>query len=497
MSRVLAILESVAPGLAARYYARRLEVADLKRLYDAAQASQYHRPRTQIHSGDGVMDHATHKLRAHARYLDENHDLAVSVLDTLVNRTVGAGLTPAPMVRTRGGELHEDANKAISAAWLAWSQHPDTEREQALPELQRLICRTWLRDGELLLQHLEGGRFPHRGPVPYTIETLEADYLPFELNGAAPRIVHGVEKGLGGMPVAYHLLREHPGDTHGSRLSFDTVRIPADRVAHLKFTRRLRQTRGVSVFHAVLRRLEDLKEYEESERIAARVAAAFTGYIRKAGDYSRTQTAGAAAGSRQFEMQPGLIFDGLVQGEDIGTIESNRPNTALEAFVGDQIRRIAGGTGTGASSISRNYSQGSYSAQRQEIVDIDPAYARLHNYFVHLAVRQPYERFVQLAELAGVLRFDRDVDRATILAFECPRPVMPWVDPSKEVKADVEAVDAGFKSRYQVIRERGGDPRRVDAEREQDTFQPAKPAAPAGTPATPTDPDDDEEAKAA
>ena len=51
-------------------------------------------------------------------------------------------------------------------------------------------------------------------------------------------------------------------------------------------------------------------------------------------------------------------------------------------------------------------------------------------------------------------------------------PGLPWVDPKKEIEADKLAVEAGFKSRPQVIRERGGDPAAVDKERENDTSAP-------------------------
>jgi capsid protein len=39
-----------------------------------------------------------------------------------------------------------------------------------------------------------------------------------------------------------------------------------------------------------------------------------------------------------------------------------------------------------------------------------------------------------------------------------------WIDPAKDVKADVEAIDNLIKPRSQVIRERGRDPREVYAE---------------------------------
>lgn len=50
---------------------------------------------------------------------------------------------------------------------------------------------------------------------------------------------------------------------------------------HLKFVRRLHQTRGVSMLSGVLMRLSALKEYEDAELTAARIAAALGMYIKK------------------------------------------------------------------------------------------------------------------------------------------------------------------------------------------------------------------------
>ena len=50
------------------------------------------------------------------------------------------------------------------------------------------------------------------------------------------------------------------------------------------------------------------------------------------------------------------------------------------------------------------------------------------------------------------------IDVNTLSCADYRGPAIPWIDPLREVKADVEAVNAGFKSRSQVIRQRGGDP---------------------------------------
>ena len=106
---------------------------------------------------------------------------------------------------------------------------------------------------------------------------LESDFVPFDLIEPKSGTVHGVIKDRFGRPTAYHVYTEHPGDSATSMLGTglypETVIVGAANMTHLKFTRRLHQTRGVSVLHAVLTRLDDLKEYEESERVAARIAA--------------------------------------------------------------------------------------------------------------------------------------------------------------------------------------------------------------------------------
>lgn len=464
----------------------RQALTTLKRTYDAARPNQYHPKRGDKRSGDATMQHAGTRLRELARYLDENSDIAIAVLDDLTNKAIGTGIGIEPTVKTTRGALALGANNALRAMWRAWtSETIDTRRELPFGELQRGVFRSFLRDGEVFTRHVEGtAPIKHRGPIPYSLELLEADFCPMDrittVAAAGNRIVHGVELNGWGQAVAFHFLDHHPGDAELTRLRalYDTRRIAADGVTHLKYTRRLGQTRGVTVLHGALNRLSDVKDYDESELIAARVASAFTVAITRSEGFQGDLK--VQDGRRNFELAPGLIIDDLLPGESVETIDSKRPNTAYDNFRTAQVRGVAGATGTAHSSISRRY-DGNYSAQRQEMVESQIAYTVIRRYFVARWLREVYRRAVDLAVVTGLVDL-RGADPASWYTFEPIEPATPWIDPAKEAAADEQAIRARIVSRHQVIRKRGGDPSEVDAQIQADPMR-IDTAAPGAPPA--------------
>jgi lambda family phage portal protein len=183
-------------------------------------------------------------------------------------------------------------------------------------------------------------------------------------------------------------------------------------------------------------------------------------------------------------------------------IDSNRPNSMLEQFRNGQLRAVAAGTSTSYSSISKDYN-GTYSAQRQELVEQSVHYGVLRDYFIERCVRPIWERFVDMAVLSGKLEIpEGSINPRTLWNAGFQGPTMPWIDPKKEGEAEQLAVSAGFKSRSQVIRERGGNPQdvfeQIKQERAQEeeagltfTSSASKPAA-TKTPEKEGEPDDEQ-----
>ena len=463
-------MELILPGSYINSELQRLAKQDgeLKRMYDAANNNQFHPVVNNTTSGDAAMNQAGTKLRQLARHLEENHDIVVSVFDDLLNNVVGAGANIAPMVRNSAGKLADDINKQLFEWFQDWGDYPEVTGELGFEQLERQVARHLFRDGEIFIRPVTSKRFNYKTDTSLALELVEADYCPFDYSSDDGRVVHGIERNQWGAPKNYYFYKEHPGEIYYTGNNVDTTdlrKVSANGVHHLKFTRRLKQARGVTLIHSVINRLRDLKDYEESERIAAKVAADFTFAITKSSELGAGPTTVNADNNRSFAMSAGMGFE-LLPGEKVETIASNRPNTGLADFRSSMVRAIAGGTGTRYSSVAKDYN-GTYSAQRQELVEGAVSYRVHFAYLVRRLYKPVWKEFVRAQILAGRINLN-DVDPGSIFRCDFRAPALPWIDPQKEAKAWTELVNSKLESRSEIMRQRGRDPRKVLEELEQE-----------------------------
>ncbi|OEF54680.1 phage portal protein, partial [Enterovibrio norvegicus] len=442
--------------------------------YEAAAPSHTHKAKRESRSANQAVWMAGQSLREQARWLDENHDMVIGILDKMEERIVGAdGIMVEPQPLGMDGKVHRVFANELRRRWATWSIRPDVTGVYSRPELERMVLRTALRDGECFGQKVRGKvaglKHPNPNGTAFSIEALEPDFVPFALTDLAERVRQGIEVNAWGQPTYFHVLFDHPGEAAGIR--HKTKKVPAEKMLHLAFRRRLHQVRGVSLLHGVITRLSDIKDYEEAERIAARIAACLGFYIKKAedptGDYDDVADDGRK-GPRRFDIQPGMMFDDLKPGEDLGMVESNRPSVHLAEFRNGQVRMVAAGTRGQYSSIARDYN-GTYSAQRQELVEGWEGFAVLQNWFVSNWSRPVYREWLQM-ELLNGLALPADLDKSTLFDAVYLAPLMPWINPVHETQAWKERVKGGAASTAQWIRASNKNPeevwRQVQAERE-------------------------------
>ncbi|WP_049098133.1 phage portal protein, partial [Burkholderia cepacia] len=200
-------------------------------------------------------------LRSRARDAIRNDPWAKTAIARLVSNTIGNGIQAHPKhpnaaVRKMQKQLWEDSCEEIDADELF-----------DMAGVQTLAARAFFSDGEVLVRRQF--RSPSDGlAVPMQIRLLEGDLLPMEKNEVVPgggEIVNGVEFNADGRRVAYHLLQRHPGE-YGrvSTANMQTVRVPADEIAHVFLALRPGQVRGVPELSTVLLRLKSLDNFDDA-----------------------------------------------------------------------------------------------------------------------------------------------------------------------------------------------------------------------------------------
>lgn len=454
------LIVNIAPGWGVKRMRARHQASVLAAAYEAAEPGRLRKKSRDYGSGNGAVAMGGTQPRTEARHLDRNHDIVRNGINTLVQNIVGSqGIGIQPQPRGPNGDIDEDLVDQIQVILGEWGKRPEVTAQHDWASAQRLLCRTWVRDGEVLYQELIGTvpGLEHGSPVPYSLELLEADLLPHDFSERSRNILQGVERNAWGRPIAYHLYKEHPGDP-GSSYFPALKRVSADRIRHVKLVDRIGQVRGVSILASVITRLEDLKDYEESERIAAKIAASMAAVIIK-GDPTQfnpeTDPNGPAARERSMRFQPGMVFDNLRPGESVSTIDTNRPNPNLQNYRDGQLRATAGGMCVSFSSLSNNYN-GTYTSQRQELVEKFGAYGVLAFELISQSIRPTYERLIATAWASGQLKVPKGYTLAGLVGALYMPPPMPWIQPLQEANALRAQVRSGFRTATSVIAERGG-----------------------------------------
>ena len=151
MNLIDRLLEPLAPELVAR----RLAAREAIQAYEAARPGRTHKAKRQPLGADTSLQKSAVSMREQCRKLDEDHDLVTGLLDRLEERVVGgSGIGVEPLPRRLDGSVHAELAMEIRSAWAEWSLSPETSGELTRPQVERLMCRTWLRDGEGLAQKL-------------------------------------------------------------------------------------------------------------------------------------------------------------------------------------------------------------------------------------------------------------------------------------------------------------------------------------------------------
>ena len=466
------VIAAVAPGWAARRAQARQAIA--LATYRGAEINRLTKDwDARSRSADAAIIGDRKTLDARNRQLMRDDPNAAAIRRSYVRNVVGRGITARAAARDVNGNVFTEFNRKLDARWYDWARNPklvDRERRRDFAGIQRWAIGEMIECGEAILIISYESRPKQCGLVLQCVDPDQLDNV--KLQHGDNEVRGGVEVDAYGAAVAYHIYPRHPYDyasiaAVGSlALTLQSVRIPADRIIHVFDPERVRQTRGVSRLTSVMLKLRDLNEYDYAQLVAAK-AEACIGLAVTSPDGAGTQIGLAEDGANseddddgndQLAMQP-LMVARLRTGEDIKPFTPTRPGNLYGPFVLEQKRTIAAGAGLSYEQVSRDFSQGTYSSQRQTSNEDRREFEPLQDLLIMHLCQPVREKFIEFSVVwEGALTAPGFAANRDDWTYTNWRPQgWQWVDKKNEADAEDRAIERGITSTIAVADAHGDD----------------------------------------
>jgi lambda family phage portal protein len=419
--------------------------ATMLRKYDAAStATRVSGWNPSGSSADAEIGPALVRLRNRARDLCRNNEYAKRARNAIASYIVGAGIVP----QAKGNSARA---KKLNTLWDVWGEtiFCDFDGHNNFYGLQSLLCGTIVESGACLVKRVMR-RPTADNPIGLEIQLLEPDFIEVStlLHQVLPNggyIKQGVEFDADGKKVAYHLYKDHPGESLIFR-GVSLVRVPITELSHVFWKERPGQTHGVPWLTAVAMRLKDYADYEDAQLIRQKIAACFAGFIRDIEMPDSTDQSKIMP-----KVEPGRL-EMLPPGKDI--VFATPPGVSGYGEYGRATKQaIAAGLDITYEALTSDLSQVNFSSARIGQGDM---YRHVDAWQWQMVVphfcEEVWAWFETACDLAGLLPGSN-----TVGANWTP-PKREFIDPAAETEAIKAQVRSGFKTPSEAVREYGYDP---------------------------------------
>lgn len=300
----------------------------LQARYDAAVTTDENRRHWSAADGlsaDGANSPDVRRiLRNRARYEIANNSYAKGIVLTLANDVIGTG--PRLQMLT----ADPAANRRIEQHFARWAQ------AISLPEKLRTLRMARAGDGEGFALLADNPALPTE--VTLDLRLIEADQVTTpDLVPAASSAVDGITFDEFGNPTAYHVLRHHPGGTHGE-WHMPYARIPAASMIHYFRTDRAGQHRGIPDITPALALFAQLRRYIRAVIAAAEIAATPGGVLYT--DAPANGEPDPIEPMDLIELERGMLMT-MPGGWKLNQIKAEQPTANFGEFVAAILNEIA------------------------------------------------------------------------------------------------------------------------------------------------------------
>ena len=451
MNLIDKIVSAVSPEAGYKREAWR-QAAEELRGYDAANHGRLNSGWRVFNEAAELTDrYSRDTLRARARDLERNSDIANSVLFAYRRNVVGKGYT----LQADTGD--DTLNDQLEKRWREWcrARNCDVTGESSFNDLLRMAIDRKKVDGGILFVK----RYTEGGLTPFKLQALEVDELAVDQvnpHTKGNRVVGGVEYNAYRKPMGYWI-RQY--DLEGWQTQ-DAVYLPAKDVYFLKSKRRPSQLREVSDLAPTMTRIRDINEFITAVSVKERIAACLAVFIKKAiptGGLSRNSAVyGNTVDYSGKKLTPGMIQE-MGAGDEVQVVDPKSAAGDAASFLRTQQSLIAAGQGLSYEAVSRDMVGSTYSSARQNAIEDEDTYTedieKLRDFMTEV-----YETFVISGVIYGLFDIkDFWPNKQKYLAHKWVRRPKKWIDPSKEATANQTALRSGQKTYPEICAENGRD----------------------------------------
>lgn len=464
MSFVERVIENISP----KWAANRQYYKSFLRNYDAAKNDRLNANWTAVNTTAELTDrNYRDTIKARARDLERNSDMAESIINALERNVVGTGINLQAKILKVNGEEDDELNTKIEDLFREWchKENCDITGQMTFFEIQAMLMRRIEVDGGMLFIKCYDNK---SGIIPFCIQAKEVDDLDtskdtVSVGNANTRIVGGIELNEYNRPVAYWFKKY----TIDGYYIGDSERVEASRVIFPWKKTRPSQIREISPMARTLPRVKDVNEFIEAVSVKERILACLSVFITKmtAGNIGRSSTTDDKSGYKVKTIAPGMIHE-LQPGEGVNTVNPSGQSSNAKEFVMMQQRMAGAGQGLGYETTSRDMSQVNYSSARQGLLEDQITYKKWQQFIIEHFCRDVYIEFIKSAVLSGKLEikdFFKYKEKYTKHIWVTPG--WSWIDPLKEVKANQFALESGMDTLSNICGSRGLDWRDVIEQR--------------------------------
>lgn len=261
------------------------------------------------------------------RYAERNYGLYNQILNDTVMYVVGGGM------RMQSHCEDAEVGREHMEYFYEVSRKLDVTGRFSFEDCQKLITRSWMRDGDTFAAKVRNGRDEAR------IQLIEAHRVGDPADRDVPeRVWDGVEFGDFGEVVAYWVYR-----SNGS-----SRQVLANAMMHIVDFTSSSASRGTPILQHATNSLQDMDEILEAEKRAVKDQSEVTRVLNKAGGFiDDNMAAELGGGDRCFSgvvEQAGGKLIVLEPNEKLEHQESKRPSQTFNGFIAELQRDVTFGS---------------------------------------------------------------------------------------------------------------------------------------------------------